>query len=333
MFQLGRNGGDLKQVSKGRFNWALKNLFPDGKRALVAFSNMERPYELGIVSLGDGQSTTVSSINDSIYKHLELPRVEERWVDSSDGKKIHCWVIYPPDFDPNKKWPMLTYCQGGPQGQIGQWFSYRWNFHLMAANGYVVLAPNRRGLPGFGRAWNDEISGDWAGQPMRDILSATDEMLKEPYIAKDKVAAIGASYGGYTVYWMMGNHMNRFAAMVAHCGVFNMEAMYGGTEELFFVNWELGGPYWKSDKLQKHYDEISPHRFVGNWETPLLVIHGEKDFRIPSTQGMDAFTTAQVKGVPSRFLYYPNEGHWVLGPQNGILWHRIFFDWVGRYCK
>lgn len=333
MFHLGRNGGDLKQISKGRFNWDVKNILPDGKRALVAFSTMERPYELGVMSLQDGQSTTVTTINDGIYKHLKLPKVEERWVASTDGKRIHCWVVYPPDFDPSKKWPMLTYCQGGPQGQIGQWFSYRWNFHLMAANGYVVLAPNRRGLPGFGRAWNDDISGDWAGQPMRDILSATDEMLKEPYIDKDKVAAIGASYGGYTVYWMMGNHMKRFATMVAHCGVFNMEAMYGGTEELFFVNWELGGPYWKSPELQKHYDEISPHKFVGKWETPLLVIHGEKDFRIPSTQGMDAFTTAQVKGIPSRFLYYPNEGHWVLGPQNGILWHRIFFEWLGRYCK
>lgn len=320
------------QISKGRYNWTFRKLFPDQKRALVSFSRMERPDELAILDLGDGSSKTITKINDEHYRHLQLPKVEERWVTATDGKKIHCWVVYPPNFDPNKKWPMLTYCQGGPQAMIGQWFSYRWNFHLMAANGYVVLAPNRRGLPGFGREWNDDISGDWGGQPMKDLLSATDALTAEPYIDNKRVAAIGASYGGYTVYWMMGNHQDRFATMVAHCGVFNLEAMYGSTEELFFVNWDLGGPYWKSPELKKKYDQFSPHRFVGNWKTPLLIIHGEKDFRIPSTQGMEAFTAAQVQGVPSRFLYYPEEGHWVLGAQNGVLWHRVFFDWLNRYC-
>ena len=333
IFQVNRQGGGLKQLSQGRKNFSLRSILPSAKRLLVATSTMERPYELSILNVSKGEMRRVSHINDGVYKTLQLPKVEERWVASSDGKKIHSWVIYPPNFDSAKKWPMLTYCQGGPQGQIGQWFSYRWNFHLMAANGYVVVAPNRRGLPGFGRAWNDEISGDWAGQPMRDILSVTDNMMAEPYIDKDKVAAIGASYGGYTVYWLMGNHAQRFCSMIAHCGVFNLEAMYGGTEETFFVDWELGGPYWKSAAVQEDYNRISPHKFVKNWDVPLLVIHGEKDFRIPSTQGMDAFVTAKLKGIPSRFLYYPEEGHWVLGPQNGVLWHRVFFEWLDKHCR
>lgn len=251
---------------------------------------------------------------------------------ATDGKRIHNWVIYPPGFDRSKKWPLLVYCQGGPQGQIGQWFSYRWNFHLMAAQGYVVVAPNRRGLPGFGREWNDQISGDWGGQAMQDLLASTDAMLAESYIDSDRTGAIGASFGGYSVYWLMGNHEDRFKTMIAHCGVFNLESMYGSTEELFFVNWDLGGPYWKSDEVQRDYDRFSPHRFVRSWNTPLMVIHGQKDFRVPVTQGIEAFTAAQVNDIPSRFLYFPNEGHWVMKPQNGVLWHRVFFEWLGRYC-
>ena len=203
----------------------------------------------------------------------------------------------------------------------------------MAAQGYVVVAPNRRGLPGFGREWNDQISGDWSGQAMQDILSATDNMLEQPYIDKERTAAIGASFGGYTVYWLMGNHADRFKCMISHCGVFNLESMYGSTEELFFVNWDLGGPYWKSKEIQRDYDRFSPHRFIGKWKTPLLVIHGQKDFRVPVTQGMEAFTAAQVQDVPSRFLYFPNEGHWVMKPQNGVLWHRVFFQWLEQHCK
>lgn len=329
---VGKQGAT--QVSEGRFNWGLVQLLGDGKTALCTKMDMMRPKELSVLSLADKADEVVSHINDEIYSDLELPHVEERWVEATDGKKIHCWVIYPPDFDPDskEKWPMLTYCQGGPQGQIGQWFSYRWNFHLMASKGYVVLAPNRRGLPGFGREWNDQISGDWGGQAMQDLLSATDDMVREPFIDSKRVGAIGASFGGYTVYWMMGNHADRFATMIAHCGVFNLESMYGSTEELFFVNWDLGGPYWKSPDVQKKYERFSPHKFVGNWKTPLMVIHGEKDFRVPVTQGMEAFTAAQVQGIPSRFLYFPNEGHWVQGPQNGVLWHRLFFDWLDRYC-
>ena len=335
IFKMDLDSKGAKQVSEGRYNWSLFDILPDGDHALVSKMNMLRPKEIAVINLNDATDKTVSKINDTIYESLELPTIEERWVDATDGKKIHCWVILPPDFDANEKkqWPMLTYCQGGPQGQIGQWLSYRWNFHLMASQGYIVVAPNRRGLPGFGREWNDQISGDWGGQAMRDILSATDAMVNEPYVDEKKAAAIGASFGGYTVYWLMGNHNKRFQTMIAHCGVFNLESMYGATEELFFVNWDLGGPYWKSKDLQSKYNDFSPHRFVGNWETPLLVVHGEKDFRVPVTQGMEAFTAAQVNEVPSRFLYYPNEGHWVQKPQNGVLWHRVFFEWLGRYCQ
>jgi len=333
LFEIAAAGGQPRQLTEGAYNWSLVDVLADGRRALVSRTDMKRPAELMLLSLTDGAEGGLTDINGEIYRNLEQPRVEERWVEATDGERIHCWVIYPPDFDPSKKWPLLTYCQGGPQGQVGQWFSYRWNFHLMAASGYVVVAPNRRGLPGFGREWNDQISGDWGGQAMQDILAATDSMLAEPYIDPERTAAVGASFGGYTVYWLMGNHDDRFQTMIAHCGVFNLESMYGSTEELFFVNWDLGGPYWKNASVKKDYDRFSPHRFVGTWKTPLMVIHGEKDFRVPVTQGMEAFTAAQVQGVPSRFLYFPEEGHWVQSPQNGVLWHRVFFDWLDRSCK
>ncbi len=333
IFSLDVRSARLKQVTTGRFNWSLRGVTPDGSALVAARQSMLRPSELYHVPVDGSEPVKLTAINDSVYASLELPKIEERFVRSSDGAKVHNWVIYPPDFDPAKKWPLLTYCQGGPQGQIGQWFSYRWNFHLMAAKGYVVLAVNRRGMPGFGRAWNDQISGDWGGQAMQDILAATDSMLTEPYVDARRVGAVGASFGGYTVYWLMGHDEGRFAAMIAHCGVFNLESMYGSTEELFFVNWDLGGPYWKSAALRERYDRFSPHRFVGRWKTPLLVIHGENDFRVPVTQGIEAFTAAQVEGVPSRFLHFPNEGHWVLSPQNAVLWQRVFFDWLARYCK
>ncbi len=334
IFKIEIENGSTSPISKGRFNWHAFGNLASGK-LLVSRTDMIRPAELYTMSLTDGSDARLTGINDDIYANLELPTIEERYVEATDGQKIHCWVIHPPDFEPKaeKKWPLLTYCQGGPQGQIGQWFSYRWNFHLMAANGYIVVAPNRRGLPGFGRQWNDQISGDWGGQAMQDILSATDSMTAEQYVDKDHVAAVGASFGGYTVYWLMGNSGNRFCAMVAHCGVFNLESMYGATEELFFVNWDLGGPYWKSDEILAKYREFSPNRFIQNWKTPLLVIHGQRDFRVPVTQGMEAFTAAKVQDVPARFLYFPDEGHWVMKPQNGVLWHRVFFDWLDRFCK
>ncbi len=334
LFKIETENATLTQITDGWFNWDVVAPLPDNS-LLVTRTSMLRPAELFQLSIAAGASQALTGINDEIYADLELPTIEERFVTATDGAKIQCWVIKPPGFDeqPERKWPMLTYCQGGPQGQIGQWFSYRWNFHLMAAQGYVVLAPNRRGLPGFGRKWNDDISGDWGGQAMQDLLSATDDMIAEPYIDDQHVAAVGASFGGYSVYWLMGNHVDRFCAMIAHCGVFNLESMYGSTEELFFVNWDLGGPYWKSEEIFADYQKFSPHRFVGNWETPLLVVHGQKDFRVPVTQGMEAFTAAQVQGVPSRFLYFPEEGHWVQKPQNSVLWQRVFFDWLDRFCK
>ncbi len=331
----------LKTLTTGRFDFAIADGVGSAEpartrtRLLIKQQNMLRPTELALVDSATNQVITITDVNGEIYKTLELPRVEERYFTASDGKQIHNWVILPPDYDAEsgKQWPMLTYCQGGPQGQIGQWFSYRWNFHLMASRGYVVLAVNRRGLPGFGQAWNDQISGDWGGQAMQDILAATDGMMADPKIDRKRVAAVGASFGGYTVYWLMGNAGDRFCAMAAHCGVYNLESMYGSTEELFFVNWDLGGPFWKSDEVAKEYALFSPHKFAGNWKTPLLVIHGEKDFRVPVTQGMEAFTAAQVQGIPSRFLYFPEEGHWVQSVQNGVLWSRVFFDWLDRYCK
>ncbi len=335
VFRIDLENVAIEQISSGRFDFAIVAAIPNSRRILLRQQSMLRPVELAILDAETKQLATITDVNGKLMQTLELPKVEQRFFAASDGKLIHNWVIVPPDYDPaaKKQWPMLTYCQGGPQGQIGQWFSYRWNFHMMAANGYVVLAVNRRGLPGFGRQWNDQISGDWGGQAMQDILASTDAMIADPTIDRERVAAIGASFGGYTVYWLMGNAKSRFCAMVAHCGVYNLESMYGSTEELFFPNWDLGGPYWESEAMAKQYAAFSPHKFAGNWKTPLLVIHGEKDFRVPVTQGMEAFTAAQVQGVPSRFLYFPDEGHWVLSPQNGVLWGRVFFDWLDRYCK
>ena len=334
VYEIDVSSAAVRQISSGRFDFAVTAALPDRPAVLATQQNMLRPVELALVDAAGGSVVTLTDLNGGIYADLELPTIEERYFTATDGQQIHNWVILPPDYDPAspKQWPMLTYCQGGPQGQIGQWFSYRWNFHLMASEGYVVLAVNRRGLPGFGREWNDQISGDWGGQAMQDILAATDGMIADPKIDRTRVAAVGASFGGYTVYWLMGNSANRFCAMIAHCGVYNLESMYGSTEELFFVNWDLGGPYWKSPEVAADYARFSPHRYAANWRTPLLIIHGEKDFRVPVTQGMEAFTAAQVQGVPSRFLYFPEEGHWVQSPQNGVLWSRVFFDWLERYC-
>ena len=246
LFRVALADGAITQISRGWFDWGIRGVLPDGQTLLVDSQTMLRPHELSLLNVNDTTSRVVTHLNDQPLSALELPKVTERWVTASDGQLIHCWVIYPPDFDPHKKWPLITYCQGGPQSQVGQWFSYRWNFHLMAANGYVIVAPNRRGLPGFGTAWNEQISGDWGGQAMQDILAATDAMMVEPYIDTQRMAAVGASFGGYSVYWLMGHHQDRFRCMIAHAGVFNLESMYGATEEIWFSNWDLGGPYWQS---------------------------------------------------------------------------------------
>jgi dipeptidyl aminopeptidase/acylaminoacyl peptidase len=325
----------IKAITSGRFHWSIVDVIGDGSKVFAKRANMLRPEELFVVDSTDGTATAITKINDQAYQELQLPTIEERFIQATDGEKIHTWVIHPIGFDAAKpeKWPMLLYCQGGPQAQVGQSFSWRWNFHLMAARGYVIAAPNRRGLPGFGQQWNDQISGDWGGQAMQDLLSVSDSVAAETYVDEKKVAAVGASFGGYSIYWLMGHHQDRFSAMIAHCGVFNLESMYGSTEELFFVNWDMGGPYWANNELKNKYQRFSPHQFVKDWDTPLLVIHGQKDFRVPVTQGMEAFTVAQVQNVPSRFLYFPEEGHWVQSPQNSVLWHRVFFDWLDRFCR
>jgi dipeptidyl aminopeptidase/acylaminoacyl peptidase len=279
----------------------------------------------------DGKENQLTFTNQETLKGIEWGKVEKRWVTTTDAKKMLVWVILPPGFDASKKYPTLLYCQGGPQSPVSQFFSYRWNFALMAARGYIVVAPNRRGLPGFGSAWNDQITGDYGGQCMQDLLSAIDDVSKEPWVNTEKRGAVGASFGGYSVYWLAGNHHKRFKTFIAHCGMFNMESWYGSTEEMWFANHDNVGPYWQTPK-PKNFD-ASPHKFVQHWDAPILVIHNEKDFRVPLNQGMEAFTAAQLKGIKSRFLYFPDENHWVSKPQNSVLWQRVYFDWLDTYLK
>lgn len=331
VFQVGIDGA-VRQVTKGRHAVTDLEVAPDGSRLHALSSTMERPAEVVVVDVATGGITRVTDENGPVFAALELPSVEEEWFEATDGKRVHAWIVKPPQFDPAKRHPFLLYCQGGPQSMIGQGFSSRWNFHLMAARGYVVAAVNRRGLPGFGQQWNDQISRDWGGQAMQDLLAVTDAMQQRPYVDAARSGAVGASFGGYTTYWLMGNAGSRFAAMIAHCGVFDLRSMYGSTEELFFVNWDLGGPYWSSPEVARDYERFSPSSHVKNWKTPLLVIHGERDYRVPLEQGLQAFTAAQVQGVPSRLVTFPEEGHWIMRPQNGVLWHREFFGWLDRWC-
>jgi len=291
-----------------------------------------QPAELVRINVGNGSVLAITDINRSILSSLKLPKVEKRMVPTTDGKEMLTWVIYPPDFDPAKKYPTLLYCQGGPQSTVSQFFSYRWNFALMASQGYIIVAPNRRGLPSFGQAWNAEISGDWGGQAMKDLLSAIDDVSKEPYVDTERLGAVGASFGGYSVFWLAGNHDGRFKSFIAHAGVFNLEAMYGHTEEIFFVNHDMGGAYWENPQPES-YKKYSPHLFVQNWDTPIMIIHGAKDFRVPESEGMQAFTAAQLRGIPSKMLYFPNEGHWIGTPHNSIVWQREFFGWLDQWLK
>jgi dipeptidyl aminopeptidase/acylaminoacyl peptidase len=250
-------------------------------------------------------------------------------VPTTDGKEMLTWVIYPPDFDPAKKYPTLLYCQGGPQSALSQFYSYRWNFQLMAANGYIVVAPNRRGMPGYGVEWNEQISGDYGGQNMRDYLSAIDDVTKESYVDSDRLGLVGASYGGYSAFYLMGIHENRFKTFIAHDGIFNTRSMYGTTEELFFVDKDYGGAYWQKP-IPKAYTDFNPIELVDKWNTPILIIQGGRDYRISIGQGMEAFQAAQLKGIKSKFLYFPEENHWVLSAQNGIVWQNEFFKWLSE---
>lgn len=324
----------VRQLTKGVFD-INRIIGQAGDVLVVARTDMNHATELFTVSLkkkksGFADVQPLSHVNDALYKDIALCPVKARTIKTTDGKDMFAWVIYPPDFDPTKKYPTLLYCQGGPQSALTQFYSFRWNFQLMASQGYIVIAPNRRGMPGHGVAWNAEISKDWGGQPMRDYLSAIDDIAKEPYVDRDRLGAVGASYGGYSVYYLAGIHNKRFKTFIAHCGVFNLRSMYGTTEELFFNNNEIGGAYWEKDNAaaQKSYAEFNPIEKVTAWDTPILVIHGGRDYRVPEEQGLQAFTAAQLRGVKSELLYFPDESHWVLQPQNGLLWQRTFFRWL-----
>lgn len=318
----------IKQLTHGDHDIEAYAL--NGNDLIITKMRMDLPSEIFRVKT-DGQEEQLTFTNREILKNVVPGKTTKRWITTTDGKKMLVWVILPPNFDPNKKYPALLYCQGGPQSVVSQFFSYRWNFQMMAAHDYIIVAPNRRGLPTFGQEWNDQISGDYGGQNMKDYLTAIDSVAAEPWVDETKLGAVGASYGGYSVYWLAGNHNKRFKTFIAHCGIFNFESMYGSTEEMFFVNYDYKGAYWDKPR-PKSYD-FSPHLFVGNWDTPILVIHGGNDFRIPYTEGMQAFNVAQQNNIPSRFLFFPDESHFVTKPQDAILWQREFFKWLDKYLK
>lgn len=297
---------------------------------IYRFTTANRP-----LPIAEADIVQLTHENENIYSQITMGTVVPRWQKTTDGKQMLTWIIYPPHFDPNKKYPTLLYCEGGPQSPVSQFWSFRWNFMMMAANDYIIVAPNRRGLPGFGNEWNEQISGDYGGQCMKDYLAAIDEFVaSEPYADKDRLGCVGASFGGFSVYWLAGHHDKRFKAFIAHDGIFNMEMQYLETEEKWFANWDMGGAYWdKKNKIAQRTFANSPHLFVGEWDTPILCIHGEKDYRILANQSMAAFDAAKMRGVPAQLLIFPDENHWVLKPQNGILWQRTFFAWLDKYLK
>ncbi len=305
-----------------------------GDKCLTTLMTISRDKEMYDVNLADGTLTQISNINAHIYDNVKMGEVQKRWIKTTDGKEMLTWVILPPDFDPTKKYPTLLYCEGGPQSVVSQGWSYRWNFQLMASQGYVVVAPNRRGCPSFGSEWREQISGDYAGQNIQDYLAAIDTVAKEPWCDTEHMGCVGASYGGYSVYYLAGHHDNRFKAFISHCGIFNFESMYGETEELFFINHDYGGNYWdKDNKIAQRSYANSPHKFVDKWNTPIMIITGEFDFRIPYTQSLQAFTAARLKGVDSRLVEFENEAHQVFKPQNSMVWNREFFGWLDKYLK
>jgi len=329
VYQLNVETGDIRQITEGIHNY--RSVEPAGDRLIGSKQSMSQPTEIYSIVPSTGKETQLSFINKNLMDQLKMGDVEKRWIETTDGKEMLTWVIYPPDFDKSKEYPTLLYCQGGPQSSVSQFFSYRWNFQMMAANGYIVVAPNRRGLPSFGMDWLEQISGDYAGQNIQDYLSAIDALKKESYVDENHLGAVGASYGGYSIYYLAGHHEDRFKAFISHDGMFNLESFYLQTEEMWFPNWDLGGPYWQEENKEVY--EQSPHLFVDQWDTPIMVIHGQKDYRIAYTQGMSAFNAAQLRDIPSKFLFFPNENHWVLQPQNGILWQREFFKWLDKWLR
>ena len=305
-----------------------------GGKCVGSVMTISMAPELFEFDLTNGSMAKLTAVNDFVYDNIKMGEVQKRWVKTTDGKKMLTWVILPPDFDATKKYPTLLYCQGGPQSVVSQFWSYRWNFQLMAAQGYVVVAPNRRGVPSFGQEWLDQISGDYSGQNIRDYLSAIDDVAKERWCYKERLGCVGASYGGYSVFYLAGHHQKRFKAFIAHCGIFNFESMYGHTEEMFFVNNDYGGAYWdKKNKVAMRSYANSPHKAVDKWDTPILIFTGERDYRIPYTQSLEAFTAARLRGIPARLVSFENEAHQVFKPQNSLVWNREFFGWLDKYLK
>lgn len=319
----------VKEIANGDFDITGIVGF-SGNKIILTRTSFNQATEIYSYDLKSKAWNQITKVNDAIYNSIDLSNVEKRWVTTTDDKQMLVWVIYPPEFDSSKKYPTLLYLQGGPQGALSQFYSFRWNFQVMAAQGYIVVAPNRRGMPGHGVAWNEEISKDWGGQAMRDYLSAIDALCKEPFVDDTRVGAVGASFGGYSAFYLAGIHNNRFKTFISHAGVFNLESMYGTTEELFFVNWDIGGPYWdKNNKdAQRAYNEFNPINNVSKWNTPMLIIQGAKDYRVPVGQSQEAFQVLQQKGIKSRFVLFPEENHWILQPQNGMVWQGEFFRWL-----
>ncbi len=329
--------GEHKALTDDVADYSLLSLSPDGKTLFCKRQSMSQADEVYQLPLNTKKAEVIqiTQENKYFYDNLAFGKVSERWVKTVDGKEELCWVIYPPHFDASKKYPVLLFCEGGPQSPVSQFWSFRWNMQIMAANDYIIVAPNRRGLPGFGMEWLEEISGDYSGLCMKDYLSAIDDICKEPYVDKDRLGAVGASFGGYSIYWLAGNHDKRFKAFIAHDGIFNTQQQYVETEELWFPNWDMGSAPWKKatdGQVQKVFS-TSPHLYVDRWDTPILCIHGQKDFRIEYTQAESAFTAARMRGIDAQLLLFPNENHWVLKPQNGILWQRTFFRFLDKYLK
>ncbi len=323
---------DIKKLTKGLHDYRTVTIA--GKNLIATMQTMSLPTELFYVNPKNGDAQQITFTNKELLGRITMGKTEERWIKTADGKDMQVFVIYPPNFDSTKIYPALLYCKGGPQGPLSQSFHYRWNYQLMAANGYIIVAPARRGVSGFGQAWQEQISGDYYGKSMTDYLTAIDELAKEPYIDNSRLGAVGASAGGYAVYYLAGNHNGRFKVFIAHDGIFNEEAQYLETDEMWFENWDMGGPFWeKQNKVAHDSYAHSPHKYVQNWDTPILVIHSEHDYRIAASQGMSAFNAAILRGIPAEYLYFPDESHWVLKPQNAILWQRTFFNWLDKYLK
>ncbi len=304
-----------------------------GGVTVASRTRQDHALELYALDTETGSMAQLTKVNDHIFNNIRMGAVEKRWITTTDDKQMLTWLVFPPDFDPTKKYPTLLYCEGGPQSDVSQFWSYRWNFQLMASRGYIVVAPNRRGTLGFGQEWTDQISGDYAGLNITDLLTAIDEVAKEPWVDSEKLGCVGASYGGYSAFYLAGVHQKRFKAFIAHCGIFDFESMYGSTEELFFVNNDYGGPYWSDDPVAVRSYKNSPHKLVQNWDTPILIITGLRDFRIPYTQSIEAHTAARLLGVPSRLVAFEDEAHQIFKPQNSILWNREFFAWLDKYLR